>query len=185
MSITQQAHDYVLAACKQETNKYGMAPYTHHFLTVVKYAKQLAQERGADEEIVEIAAWFHDIGSIEHEIKDHHIIGPEIAERFLKNHHYPQEKIEAVKHCINAHRGSQGIPRKTIEAECVADADALSHFDNVPSLFRLAMVTMNMEEEEARAFVLGKLKRSHNKLTPTAKKLITKKYEAALVLLEK
>ena len=184
MSITQEVHDYVKKACEDEKNKYGMAPYHHHFLSVVNYAKRLAKEREADEEIVEIAAWLHDIGSIEDDIGEHHLTGPLIAQRLLKDKGYPQERIDAVKHCIRAHRGSQDIPRETIEAECVADADAMSHFDNITSLFRLAMVTKEMDEEEARAFIVAKLQRSYKKLTPAAKEVIKPRYEAAMLLFD-
>ncbi|MBW2996632.1 HD domain-containing protein [Candidatus Woesearchaeota archaeon] len=168
---------------KKPTNLFK-GSYEHHFVPVVKYANQLAEKLGANKEIVEIAAWLHDIGSIIGDYENHHISGAEYAEKLLKEYNYPQEKIEQVKHCIIAHRGSKSIPRETIEAECVANADAMAHFDNIPSLFGLAFLSKKKDTDEAKEFIKGKLQRSWNKLMPEAKEMIKLKYDAAKVILE-
>ncbi|MBW2997143.1 HD domain-containing protein [Candidatus Woesearchaeota archaeon] len=182
--MIDEIRKHVKEQCMKETNFFGMNAYSYHFRTTVKYAKLLADKLGADKEIVEIAAWLHDIGSITGNYDDHHIAGAEYAEELLKGYDYPQEKIEKVKHCIIAHRGSKSIPRETIEAECIASADAMSHFDNVPGLFHLAYSIRKKNVEEAKEFVIGKLQRSWNKLTPEAKEVIKPKYESMKVLLE-
>jgi len=168
--------------CQKETNIYGMSAY-RHFVAVVKYAKQLANKRKADEEIVEIAAWLHDIGSIKGNTENHHIVGAEFAGELLKKYNYPKNKIEAVQHCIMSRRGSQNIKRETLEAECLADADAMSHFDSIDALFRIALVDKKLNQEESRDFVFNKLTRSWNKLSPYSQKLFKSKYEAVKELL--
>ena len=155
-----------------------------HIISVVKYAKQLAKEREADDEIVEISSWLHDIGRIKGDPENHHISGGNYAEVFLLKYSYPIEKIERIKHCILAHRGSKNIARETVEAECITDADTLSHFDNIFSLFNLALVKKKLNIDESRNFVRDKLERSWNKLTPKAKEIIKSKYEAAMLLLK-
>ncbi|MEA3430242.1 MAG: HD domain-containing protein [Nanoarchaeota archaeon] len=182
MDIVEEVRKYVKEECQKETNFFGMAAYDHHFVSMVKYAKQLAKETGADIEIVELAGWLHDIASILGDYDNHHISGAKYAEELLTKYNYPKEKIEQIKHCIIAHRGSKDIPRETIEAECIADADALSHFDNVSSLFNLALVTRRLKIEEAQQFVARKLERSWNKLTPRAKAMIKLKYDSAMIL---
>lgn len=184
MSIAEQVHAFVKAECEKPSNTYGMSPYHHHFLPVVKYAKELARKRGADLEVVEIAAWLHDIGSIQGHYEDHHLAGAKTAEELLRKLCYPREKIEAVKHCILSHRGSKNIPRETVEAQCLCDADAMAHLDTLGGLFRLAYVTYKMSEEEAIPFVRGKLKQSYAKLSSDAKTLVKSKYDAAMLLLE-
>lgn len=169
--------------CQKEINIYGMSAY-NHFVAVVKYAKELADKRKADKEVLEIAAWLHDIGSIRGDTENHHIVGAEFAGEFLKKYNYPEEKIKAVQHCIMAHRGSQKIKRETLEAECLADADAMSHFDSVDALFRIALVDKKLSQEEARDFVFNKLTRSWNKLTPYSQKLYKAKYEAVKELFD-
>ncbi|MFA5126944.1 MAG: HD domain-containing protein [Patescibacteria group bacterium] len=169
--------------CQRETNIYGMNAY-EHIKSVVKYAEMLAQKRKADEEIVKISAWLHDMGSILGDTENHHVSSGIYAEELLKKYNYPQDKIDAIKHCIFAHRGSQNIKRETIEAECLADADSMSHFDSVVGLFRLALITKKMTEAEAKEFVYNKLMRSWNKLTSEAKDIIKDKYLAVETLLK-
>jgi len=184
MDLVEEIRIYVKKECGKETNFFGMSAYNYHFVSMVKYAKQLAKETGADMEIVEIAAWLHDIGSILGDYKNHHISGAEHAGKLLAKYNYPEDRIEQIKHCILAHRGSKDIKRETIEAECIADADARSHFDNIAALFNLASVVRKLEINEARTFVKEKLQRSWKKLTPRAKAVIKPKYETAMLLLE-
>ncbi len=184
MNVAEEVKKYVRKECKKDTNFFGISAYNHHFVSTVKYAKILAKKTGADEEIVEIAAWLHDIASILGNYENHHITGAEHAEKILKKYNYPKEKIKKIKHCIKAHRGSKDIPRETVEAECIADADAMSHFDNISSLFYLALVARKLDTNQAKKFIKEKLERSWKKITPRAKAIIKPKYEAAMVLLD-
>lgn len=43
------------------------------------------------------------------------------------------KKISLVRKCIRNHRGSISSEKISLEELCVADADAISHFDSVPS----------------------------------------------------
>ncbi len=172
-------------ACKQKTNYFGYGAWTYHILYVVKYAKLMAEKFGADEEIVEVAALLHDYASVKDYklYKDHHLHGAELAEQILKEFDYPQDKIEQVKHCILCHRGSKPAQKLTKEALCVADADSLAHFDSISSLFCLAFSRHKMNVDEANNWLMGKLERSWNKLSPQAKEIVKDKYEASKLLL--
>lgn len=183
MSIIETVRDHVFEVSKRPENHFQNA-FDEHFVPVVKYAKRLAQEVGADEEVVEIAAWLHDIGSIQGHKEDHHEFGRDYAQTYLAELGYPQNKIDMVKHAIHAHRGSQNIARETKEAECVADADAMSHIYNVVSLFRLAFKDLKLETDTAREFVRGKLQRSHSKLSDYGKQFVKEYYEAAMIVLQ-
>ncbi|MCX6742675.1 MAG: HD domain-containing protein, partial [Candidatus Parcubacteria bacterium] len=147
---------------------------------VVENAKILAKKLGTDLEIVTIAAWMHDYASIyDFKLyKDHHIHGLKFAQEILSGLNYPQDKIDKVKHCIEAHRGSQGIKRQTLEAECVASADAMAHITNFPALLILAWKVHNMDYQTGIDWALAKMERSWNKLIPEAKELVKEKYEA-------
>jgi uncharacterized protein len=176
----------VETACKQETNYFGYDIWTHHILLVVKYAKLMAKKIGADEEIVEIAALLHDYAGIKDYkmYEDHHIHGANEAEKILKQFNYPSEKIEQVKHCIIAHRGSKAVQKMTKEALCLADADSMAHFDSISSLFHLAFFSHKMSIDEANTWLTQKLERSWHKLSPEAKEIIKDKYLASKTLLE-
>jgi putative nucleotidyltransferase with HDIG domain len=158
--------------------------WDYHIVAVVDNAKKLAKQLGADEEIVEISAWLHDITRLRGDGDNHHITGQVVAEEILKKLSYPQEKIDKVKHCIHAHRGNQSIKQETVEAECVASADAMAHFDNIPFLFYVALFKKQRSIEETKIWLRTKLERSWNKLIPEAKEIVRPKYEAAKLILE-
>jgi uncharacterized protein len=181
MNIVEEIRDFVKCECNKETSFFKMTAY-NHFVSVVNYAKKMAKETGADIEIVGLSAWLHDIASIQGNYENHHIVGAKIAKELMTKYNYPKEKIEKIKHCIIAHRASKDIPRKTIEAECVADGDAMSHFDNIDALFYLALVTRKLKIEDAKKFIKEKLERSWNKLTPRAKIIVKPKYDAMKIL---
>lgn len=181
--IVKLTQEYVLKECKKKSNPFGMNAYNYHFKSVVEYAKHLAKERHANTEIVIISAWLHDIASIKGYYEDHHIVGQKYAEEFLKKCNYPDDRIKQVKHCIHAHRGSKDIPRETVEAECICDADAMSHFNTIGSLFYLAYNVRKMDPKEAITFVRSKLQRSYNKLTPGGKEMIKDKYTSVMDIL--
>lgn len=69
------------------------------------------------------------------------------------------------------------------EELCVADADAISHFDSVPSLLYLAYVERKMNIEEGVQFVKSKLERSYNKLSDESKEFYRGKYEHVMAVL--
>lgn len=186
MEITERIRQFVEDECRKPTSKYGFEPYGNHFVPVAKYAKLLAEEYGADVEIVEIAAWIHDIGSIVHGREDHHITGAGIAEEKLREFGYPEERITLVKNCVLHHRGSQGIGSETLEEQIVAEADAISAFDNIEGIFKAALVYENLSQGEARKSVLKKMTNKWNQLRfEKSKEMIGPKYEAVRILLDR
>lgn len=156
--------------CQRETNKFGMGCY-YHIVAVVKNAEILAEKYGADKEVVLIAAWLHDIASItDYSLYVlHHIHGAEMAYGILKEYGYDNKKIRLVQECIKNHRGSVNLEKNSLEELCVADADAISHFDSVPSLLYLAYVQKGMGIEDGKEFVKNKLARSFQKLSTESK----------------
>ena len=89
-----------------------------HSVEMAHIGRMLAEEIGADEQIVVEGCLLHDMGkALDHEVAGTHVeIGVEIAKRF---------KIRPeVIHCIAAHH--EDIPFESPEAFIVAAADALS-----------------------------------------------------------
>ena len=170
--------------CQRETNKFGMGCY-YHIVAVVKNAEILAEKYGADKEVVLIAAWLHDIASItDYSLYDlHHIHGAEMAYGILKEYGYDNKKIRLVQECIKNHRGSVNLEKNSLEELCVADADAISHFDSVPSLLYLAYVQKGMGIEAGKEFVKNKLARSFQKLSAESKQHYQNKYEKVMEVL--
>lgn len=183
MDIIEEVKKFVEEECKKPTSKYGVEPFSFHFTQVADYSAILAEKLGADKEVVLLSAWLHDIGSIMKGRKDHHITGAEIAGEKLKELGYPTEKIELVKRCILNHRGSQNNNRETLEEKIVADADAMSNFDNIPGIFKAAFVYEGLGQGEGKVSVNQKLANKWSKLHFEDSKVIIKpKYEAAKIL---
>ena len=129
---------------------------------MVKNAEILAGKHGTDKEVVIIAAWLHDIALITDYAmyEEHHKYGADIAKEILNELNY-DKKMALVQKCILNHRGSVKLKRNSIEELYVADADAISHFDSVPSLLYLAYVERKMDIEQGAQFVRKKLERSY------------------------
>lgn len=169
---------------QKKENIFGPQVFKNHILEVAKIGKKLSLERHADSEIVEISALLHDYASLKNssEIEKHHIFGIKYADQILNSLDYPEKRIEKVKHCIYAHRGSQNLKRESIEAECLADADAISHFYHLGDLFFVAYSVKNLSQEKGIKWVIDKLFRSYSKLSPYGKKYIEKEYHAIKLL---
>lgn len=170
--------------CQKETNEFGIGCY-YHIVTVVKNAEILADKYGADKEVVMIAAWLHDIASItDYSLYElHHVHGAKMAYDILKEYGYDDKKIHLVQDCIRNHRGSVDLEKNSLEELCVADADAISHFDSVPGLLYLAYVQKGMGIEEGKEFVKAKLARSFQKLSAESKKYYQNKFEKVMEVL--
>lgn len=183
--IIEKIKRYVEEECKKPTSKYGYEIFICHFLPVVEYSRDLAKSfPNVDLEVLELASWLHDIGSVIRGRENHHITGAEIAEFKLRELGYPEDKIQKVKLCIISHRGSKDITRASIEEQILADADALSAFDNISGLFKAAIFHEGFDQVNAKKEVRRKLVNSWHKLSPLAKNKIEHKYLAAMILLE-
>lgn len=182
--ILRDLEQEIYNRCQKESNKFGIGCY-YHIAAVVKNAEILADKYGADKEVVMIAAWLHDIASItDYSLYElHHVHGAKMAFDILKKYDYDSEKINLVQECIRNHRGSIGLTKNTLEELCVADADAISHFDSVPSLLYLAYVQKEMGIEEGKEFVKAKLTRSFQKLSIESKKYYQNKFEKVMEVL--
>ncbi len=84
---------------------------------------------------------------------------------------------------LKNHRGSINLEKNGLEELCVADADAISHFDSIPSLLYLAYVQKGMTIEDGKKFVKDKLTRSFQKLSIKSKQYYQNKFEKVMEVL--
>ena len=184
-TMKNRIEQIVEQACAADTNIFGYDIWTHHILPVIQNAKQLAPRFDADPEIVELAALLHDYASIKDKAlyADHHIHGPIEAEKLLKRFGYPTEKTEAVKDAIATHRASVTFEHRSAEGACLANADAMSHIEQVSSLLYLAYIHHGMGIDEGKTWVKAKLQRSWQKLREDVQDILRDTYEAALKIL--
>lgn len=99
-----------------------------HVRRVVRNVAWLTTEESADAWVTLPAAWLHDCVAI---AKDSPLrskgsqLAAEAAEKFLQTLNYPEEKLAAVCHAIEAHSFSAAISAGSLEAKVVQDGDRL------------------------------------------------------------
>ena len=104
-----------------------------HVWRVTQMAIKLAQAEGADPTLVRLAALLHDVPvpHAKHETnesvrKSHHFAAADYAGRLLRARGMGTKAVEAIVHCIEAHRfRERSVQPQTLEAKCLYDADKL------------------------------------------------------------
>ncbi|CAD5243857.1 HD domain-containing protein [Thermococcus camini] len=99
-----------------------------HVERVLNLCLHIGREEGADLEILALAALLHDVArplESEGRVEDHAVEGSRIARHYLRSLGYPEDRVEAVAHAIEAHRFSRGPEPETLEAKILSDADKL------------------------------------------------------------
>ena len=97
-----------------------------HVRRVMRLAERLGETYGADMEVLHAAGLLHDLGrALPDSDRPHVELSEEIARDLMDEAGFPEEKREAVLHCIRAHSYSRGVPPETLEARLLRDADRL------------------------------------------------------------
>ncbi len=141
MSIVVDVEKELMALNQQYIDQAedGYDFWNMHIKYVVEEAKGLAKVYGADLEIVELGALLHDVALVAKvgTKADHHTNGAVIAKELLEKYDCPKDKIDRVLGCVLNHRSSKNATN--IEELCVADADIIAHFYNIPNAFVLGV----------------------------------------------
>lgn len=179
MDIIEEIKKYLI----KKTEEYKLNSEDHydfwneHIKYVYEESIKLAEKYNADIEIVSLGALLHDIALINQvgDRKDHHINGEKISRDVLEKLNYDKGKMERVLKCIYNHRSSKQAG--TIEEMCVADADILAHFDNIPMLFNSAFVRNKISLNEVREWMKNTFERDFNDLSDKTQKTFGDKYK--------
>ena len=86
--------------------------------------------------------------------------------------------MKKVLKCVYNHRSSHNS--QSIEETCVADADILAHFDNIPMLFNSAFVRNRVNLNEVREWMKNAFEEDYNDLSDNTKEMFREKYELIL-----
>lgn len=126
-TLERKMADYI-----QEYMKGSFSDIAHrfdHIECVVRLAKFIANEEGANLRIVVPAAYFHDFAPRQHEAFHFHTDeSADAAATFLSENGFDMDEITAIAHCIVASEFSSyllGIEPRTLDAKVVRDADFL------------------------------------------------------------
>jgi len=151
-----------------------------HIKYVVKESLDLAKINNANLEIVELGAMLHDIALIAKvgTKKDHHTNGAILAKELLQKYNYPTEKLDRVLGCILNHRSSKNATN--IEELCVADADIIAHFYNIPNAFVIGVNKHNFSKPEE---FMNWLSKDYNDLSDNTKESFKERYNNIMQVL--
>jgi len=119
-----------------------------HIQRVYRLAERLAQAEGADLAIVLAAALLHDAeGPLTGETRsDHQLASAQFARQILAAEGWPDERIEAVQHCIRAHRFRDDREQPgTIEAKVLFDADKLDAIGAIGAVRAIAYAVLDSQ----------------------------------------
>jgi len=126
--IQELAHQATLSEARLRwgTDELAFNYRWEHVQAVVRLAVRLAELTGADREVVEAAAWLHDVAKRGKD-DDHGREGAIAACQILTQTNFPPQKIKAVADAIAKHVGLfTDEPVEPLEAAVLWDADKLS-----------------------------------------------------------
>lgn len=116
---------------EQARRYYAAADPVHdfdHIRRVLALAERIGAEERADMEVLRAAVLLHDAAGATPEAAgraSHHEASAETARAVLQAEGWPADRIEAVLHCIRAHRFRGTEAPRTLEAKILFDCDKL------------------------------------------------------------
>lgn len=188
----KQAAAEARKAWKVSSNK--AIPFSHrweHVQAVVSLALWLAPQVGADAEVVEAAAWLHDIRK---GTPNHGANGAREARRILGQTDFPAEKLPAVADAISRHvglyRAPDALPLVPVEAAVLWDADKLTKLGVQALTYSLSMsfmrgLTLPQRRSNMLEFTQTTLARTVTSMnTPPAQQEAARRYADMIAVLE-
>ncbi len=168
-------------------------PFDHrweHVCTVVALALHLADVLEADREVVEAAAWLHDVRKLE---PNHAQAGAQAAEALLQGTDFPAGKVARVATAIRLHEGlyrpNGAPPLEPVEAAILWDADKLSKLGVRALAYALSAPYtwgqgLSERREHLAAFARQVLSRTVQSMnTSPARDLAARRYRAMMAAL--
>lgn len=145
------------AAQEEALKRYGKADVTfnyrwEHVTAVVTVALKLAQMTGADLQVVEAAAWLHDVAKDKG--ANHPRAGAKYARKFLQKTDFPEEKVEAVAEAIADHMGLwRDEPLTNLASQVLWDADKLTKIGLTAAFHWTGLILANGKPSTSRGLI--------------------------------
>jgi uncharacterized protein len=183
--IVDEMKEYVAGECKSDRNAFGPAFFDEHLSMGARYAAELGRTLGADLEIVELAAWMHDLSAVRDfaALPKHPALSAEIARKMLQERGYPSERIERVAACIASHSAPVQIGKGPLEEVCVSNADAMSQIVKPAYWFYYIFKVRQFGFVEGREWLRQRVASHWTVLIPPARALIEKQYAGVCEML--
>ncbi|MFB6255814.1 MAG: HD domain-containing protein [Haloplanus sp.] len=127
-------YDYLAASVENEEDGGRMRWYPwhsadyrfNHTRNVVDLAGRIAEQEGADVDVVRVAALFHDIAKLEADQDRHAEEGARVAREYLTTHaDFPQSFVEEVCGAVREHSYQGPLADVSLETRCLIEGDLL------------------------------------------------------------
>lgn len=153
-----------------------------HLLEVERLAASLfSLYPEADQNMVGLAVWFHDVARLSGHDEDHALMGAKRAKAVMEELGFNNDEISLVFEACLRHGCKGKLLPLSLEAKILATADALSHFfhDFYTNAAKHYREKKNLPEEEVAQTIQNKIDRDfHNKIFfDEAKEYIRPVYE--------
>jgi uncharacterized protein len=183
--IRQFVYDYLSASVENEEDGGRMRWYPwhsadyrfNHIVNVTDLAGHIAREEGADEDVVKVAALFHDVAKLEADQEVHAEEGARVAREYLTARgEFPQSFVDEVCEAIRDHSYQGPLEDVSRETQCLIEADLLDKVGaNGTALMLLRMGYESRTHMDAAEMVERVLERGRNQMqrvsSPTAEGL--------------
>ena len=132
--MQQFVYDYLSASVESEDDGGRMRWYPwhsaeyryNHILNVVDLATYIAEEEGANVDVVRVSALFHDIAKLEAEQEVHAEEGARVAREYLRTRgDFPSSFVDQVTQAIVDHAYQGPLTDVSLETRCLIEADIL------------------------------------------------------------
>lgn len=163
-----------------------------HTLRVVQYGRQIAEEEGADVEVVMAACLLHDISKFDDEEYgvEHGRVSARIARPFLETLGYSEERLNNICFSIAVHVDDKADFEHpiTIESKIVSDADNIDRFGAYRLLLQNKDVAENydalIEKAKGRLVTLRKYRQANSMGTAASNKLFNRQLDIQINFFE-
>lgn len=175
---TALIRELVLAECQASQNVFGPCFFDEHLAVVAHYGSCLAARLEADPEIVELAAYLHDISAIRDvgTLPEHGRLSAQLAREILAGHGYAPEVIEAVARCCASHANPVQMGRGSPEEICLSNADAIAQIVRPVYWSHVVFGVRQLGFENGRQWLLNRIESNWSNLIGPARDLVGDRY---------
>lgn len=167
--------------CLASANVFGPSFFEQHLAVVAGYAATLAERLGADPQVVEAAAWLHDIAAVRDAaaLPEHARLSAAISRKLLHEAGWPAAAVESAARAIAAHSSPVPLGGGSPEEVCVSNADALAQIARPAYWCYVVFHIRRSGFEEGREWLRRRLQTNWDGLVEPARELIADRYVAA------
>ena len=180
--VTTDIREFAYGACQRRENVLTASFFDWHLAVVAEYAGRLAAHLSADAEIVQLAAYLHDISAVFDftTMPNHRKLSAQFATRELLERGYPRDRACIVARAIASHSDPLPIGSASPEEICISNADAVARIVRPAYWLYFASEIRKYGFEDGRRWLRSLIERQWSALIEPAKQLVGERYSGTM-----